>query len=202
MITILRELMSYCSGDRESGSVPGWPATGATRLRTPDLPHFLMFMMTIGRSELQDRRQLAQVADLVGRPGNPRRQRLAVAVDPHRIHADLLGAQHVHVGAVAHEERLLRPYAQATQRRVEDVAPGLAPADLVGDDDRLEQLDDAGSLENVQSRRRVVEVRDDRQPISFGQPAQERTVVWRKLGGPSERGPVRVDQGAAEARGQ
>src|SRR5215813_10968406 len=51
--------------------------------------------------------------------------------------------QHVHVGAVADEERLVGPDAQTLERGVEDVAPWLAPADLVGHDDRVEELDDS-----------------------------------------------------------
>src|SRR5437879_11696269 len=67
------------------------------------------------RADLQDAGQLAQVADLVrGRP-DPGRQRLGLAVDPRRVHADPLRAEHVDVRAVADEERVLRPDREATE---------------------------------------------------------------------------------------
>src|SRR5262247_3374657 len=128
MLILRGVLIVYCSVVLEAGLVRGCPETGATRLRTPDLPRLLL-MMRVARFELQDRGQLGQVADLVGRPRDARRQRLAVAVDPRDVHADLLGAEHVHVGAVADEERLVGPDAQAFERGVEDVPPRLAPSD-------------------------------------------------------------------------
>src|SRR5436309_353282 len=61
------------------------------------------------RADLQDAGQFAQVADLVrGRP-DPGRQRLGLAVDPRRVHADPLRAEHVDVRAVADEELGLTP---------------------------------------------------------------------------------------------
>src|SRR2546425_13204633 len=73
------------------------------------------------RADLQDIGQLAQVADLVrGRP-DPGRQRLGLAVDPRRVHADPLRAEHVDVRAVADEERVLRPGPRAAAR------PGAEP---------------------------------------------------------------------------
>src|SRR2546430_17464046 len=72
------------------------------------------------RADLQDAGQLAQVADLVRGRLDPGRQRLGLAVDPRRVHADPLRAEHVDVRAVADEERVLRPDREATRRRVAD----------------------------------------------------------------------------------
>src|SRR5437870_12515085 len=73
------------------------------------------------RADLQDAGQLAQIADLVrGRP-DPGRQRLGLAVDPRRVHADPLRAEHVDVTAVADGAPVLRPEREATERRVEDL---------------------------------------------------------------------------------
>src|SRR5215831_13926470 len=142
-MTILRVAMVYCSGVLEAGSIRGWRETGATGSARPIYPPlcFLpasVLLMRVARFELQDRAQFGQVADLVGRSRDVRRQRLAVAVDPRDVHADLLSAEDVHVGAVADEERLVGADAQALERGVEDVPPRLAPADLVGHDDRGE----------------------------------------------------------------
>src|SRR2546428_9746528 len=71
------------------------------------------------RADLQDARQLAQVADLVrGRP-DPGRQRLGLAVDPRRVHADPLRAEHVDVRPVAAANPVLRPDPQPTSRHVD-----------------------------------------------------------------------------------
>src|SRR5437870_3628754 len=110
------------------------------------------------RADPQDTGQLAQVADLVrGRP-DPGWQRLGLAVDPRRVHADPLRAEHVDVRAVADEERVLRPDCEATERRVEDLPLRLAPADGVGDHDSAEEFHDARALQDVERRRRVIEV--------------------------------------------
>src|SRR2546426_12085527 len=107
----------------------------------------------VGPSEVQDGGQLGEVADLVGRRRDPWRQRLLVPVDPGGIHPELLGAEHVHVRAIADEQRLLWAYAQTHERGIEDVAPRLAPADLVRHDDGVEQLYNARALENIERRR-------------------------------------------------
>src|SRR6266850_3694089 len=96
---------------------------------------FLLATTLDARLDSEDPGELAEVADLVGRGCDARRQLLPVLVDPRRVHADLLGAQHVHVGAVTDEQRLLGPNAQPAQRRVEDIASRLAPADFVRHDD-------------------------------------------------------------------
>src|SRR5438093_13359358 len=85
------------------------------------------------RADLQDAGQLAQVADLVRGRLDPGRQRLGLAVDPRRVHADPLRAEHVDVRAVADEKRVLRPDREATERRVEALPRRLAPADGGGD---------------------------------------------------------------------
>src|SRR6185436_804156 len=153
-------------------------------------------------SDAQDRAQLAQIADLVGRRRDRGRQGLAIPVDPRRVHTDLLRAEHVHVGPVANEERGLSRNAETSERDVEDVATRLAPSHLVGHDDGVEELHDTGAPEDVERGRRVVEVRDYREPVALGEPAEQRAVVRWEFSGAPERAPMGVDQRASEAFGQ
>src|SRR5215813_10028242 len=100
-MTILRVVaMVYCSEVIVAGSSrPAWSEGRLTQAlpgsACPISPAFVLLMRVV-RLELQDRGQLGQVADLVGRSRDTRRQRLAVAVDPRDVHADLLGAEYVH----------------------------------------------------------------------------------------------------------
>src|SRR3989449_351971 len=171
-------------------AISSFPSPGALDASVP---------LRDSRADLQDAGQLAQVADLVrGRP-DLGRQRLGLAVDPARVQAAPARAEHVDARAVADEERVLRPDREATERRVEDLPLRLAPADGVGDHDGAEGSHAARRLQDVERRRRVIEVRDDREPVALGEPSQQWAVVGGELGGAPERAAVGVDQRLREA---
>src|SRR2546428_756152 len=131
-------------------------------------------------------------------PTNPRQvspHLLSMSSAPRRTPPSL---DRPRVAAVADEERLVAPAVQAARRLVEDLALGLPPADGVGDDDRAEAAGDALALEDVHGGRRVVEVRDDRQPVPPREALEQRPVMEGKLGGLPELGPVGIDQRLAE----
>src|SRR2546427_1481386 len=98
-------------------AISSFPSPGALDASVP---------LRDSRADLQDAGQLAQVADLVRGRRDPGRQRLGLAVDPRRVHADPLRAEHVDVRAVADEERVLRPDPEAAERRVENLPLRLA----------------------------------------------------------------------------
>src|SRR5262249_62395559 len=100
------------------------------------------------------------------------------------------GTEPVNGGRVADEERGLGRNAEPSERDVEDVPTRLAPSDLVGHDDGVEELQDACAAEDVERRRRVVEVRDDGEPVALGEPAEQRTVVRRGNRPPPPRPPL------------
>src|SRR5437867_4112508 len=185
---------------------PAGPEPMTMTLRVVPIPSPPPFRCAPGSgrcaSYLEDFGEVREVADLVARRCDPRRERHAVRIDPRGVHADLLRPEHVDLGAVADEERLAGSNPETAERLVEDRALGLPPADGVGDDDRAEKAGDALALENVHGGRRVVEVRDDRQPVPVREALEQRPVMAGKLGGLPELGPVRVDQRLAEARRQ
>src|SRR5438046_2206838 len=185
---------------------PAGPEPMTMTLRVVPIPSPPPFRCAPGSgrcaSYLEDFGEVREVADLVARRCDPRRERRAVRIDPRGVHADLLRPEHVDLGAVADEERLAGSNPETAERLVEDRALGLPPADGVGDDDRAEKAGDALALENVHGGRRVVEVRDDRQPVPVREALEQRPVMAGKLGGLPELGPVRVDQRLAEARRQ
>src|SRR6184192_1035285 len=185
---------------------PAGPEPMTMTLRAVPIPSPPLFRCAPGSgrcaSHLEDHGEVREVADLVARRCDPRRERGAVRIDPRGVHADLLRPEHVDLGAVADEKRLAGSNAETAERLVEDRALGLPPADGVGDDDRAEKAGDALALENVHGGRRVIEVRDDRQPVAVREALEQRPVMAGKLGGLPELGPVRVDQRLAEARRQ
>src|SRR4030095_4270616 len=82
--------------------------------------------------------ELLEIADLEVGGLDVVRQSRSLAIDPRGRHAHRAGAQHVDVGAVTHEEGAGRAQPHAPERGLEEDRLGLAPADLVGDDDGLE----------------------------------------------------------------
>src|SRR5262249_3350462 len=105
----------------------------------------------------EDVRELAEIADLVLRWLDPGWQYGGVTIDPDRMHAAPVRSGHVGIGAVPDVHRLGRAHAEAVERGLENHRQGLAPPDLVGHHDRLEQVDDALALEHGSGGRRVVE---------------------------------------------
>ena len=106
----------------------------------------------------------------------------------------------VDVGAIADEERARGIGARGGQRPPEDVRARLAPADGVGHDHRGEDVQHAGGLEDPDGGRRVVEVRDDGEPVVPGQPAEQRPVVGRKRRGLRQLSLVGLDEHRGELR--
>src|SRR2546427_12480251 len=82
-------------------------------------------------SAVQHATQVGEVAQLYIRSWQAGRQRRRFRIDPGRAHADLMGAEHVDVGAVADEERLLGRHPNAPQRLFENGRRRLSPPDLV-----------------------------------------------------------------------
>src|SRR5205809_161676 len=163
---------------------PAGPEPMTMTLRVVPIPSPPPFRCAPGSgrcaSYLEDFGEVREVADLVARRCDPRRERHAVRIDPRGVHADLLRPEHVDLGAVADEERLAGSNPETAERLVEDRALGLPPADGVGDDDRAEKAGDALALENVHGGRRVV---DRAQPLGLA-PALDERLVTRLEGDP------------------
>src|SRR5205814_1151084 len=113
------------------------------------------------RIDLEDAGKLAEVTDLVRRRRDPRRQRRGLGVDPRRLHPGPLGPEHVDLGSVADEERLLRADRETLERLVEDHPLRLPPPDRVRDDDGAAQLGHTRAPEDGEGRGRVAALRGD-----------------------------------------
>src|SRR5437867_11444776 len=88
---------------------PAGPEPMTMTLRVVPIPSPPLFRCAPGSgrcaSHLEDLGEVREVADLVARRCDPRRERRAVRIDPRGDHADLRSPEHVHPGAVADEER-------------------------------------------------------------------------------------------------
>src|SRR5882672_5912534 len=125
----------------------------------------------------KDTLELAQIPDLELWWRHALRQGRRLAVDPGRGHAHALGAHHIDVRPVAHEERLARADGQPAQRELEYDGLGLAPAHLVGYHDGVEEVCHPFPFEDMPRRRRVIEVRHYREPVALSESTQELAVV-------------------------
>ncbi len=118
------------------------------------------------------------------------------------MHAHPLGTDDVDVGSVTHEERLRWRDAEALEGVREDRRMGFPPADLVRHHDRVEEVGHAGSIENVEGGRGVVEVRDHGQPRALAQVSEERPVMGGKVSGAAQLAAVGVDEIGHQRRGK
>src|SRR5229473_4631790 len=156
---------------------------------------------TGGPRDAENGPELREVSDLeVGRL-DVRGQLGRVAIDPRGGHAHRPGPEHVDVGPVPHEQGLGRAEVHPSEGGLEDDRLGLAPPDLVGDDDGLEERGEALALEDGPAGRRVVEVRHHREAIVPPQLGQERHVMGRALHHLGQLPHVGGEQGVARLGG-
>src|SRR5204863_231521 len=152
---------------------PAGPEPMTMTLRVVPIPSPPPFRCAPGSgrcaSYLEDFGEVREVADLVARRCDPRRERHAVRIDPRGVHADLLRPEHVDLGAVADEERLAGSNPETAERlvtRLEGDPGGVSAEDRVevarrGTHRPPAHLD-LGHPVTIETDQRVEEVEEDR----------------------------------------